>query len=45
MGWALEVGRGVAEDCSYPAERPDLGSMWEGRKGRDGSGDTSGISR
>lgn len=27
MDWALGVGHGLAEDCSYPAERPDLGSM------------------
>lgn len=42
MDWALEVGCGLAEDCSYPAERSDLGFMW---KGRDESGDTSAISR
>lgn len=36
------MGRGLAEDCSYPAETPDLGSLW---KGRNESGDTSAISR
>lgn len=44
MDWVLEVGHGLAEDCSYCSGRPDPGSMWEGRKGRDDSGKTSGIS-